>query len=363
MSNESTITRGQLFFMIMKFEIGVDILSLPYRIHLIAKGGSWISVLIGGMLIQLIILMCWMLLRRFPTSSIYQIMMRITGCWIGSILVIAYAAYYVLMGTSVLVNAYDVINRWMLQNTPRWAILVLFMFSSMYLIRQNLRTIARVLVLISFLIAPMMLLISYGIMQTNLLYLLPLTEAGWPHIISASTESLMAMYGFEFFLVVLPLVQGTSKSKLGTITAASAVVSLLYGFTVFICSTAFSPQQLSMMPEPVIYLLRSIPLGTMDRADFIFLPIWIISIFGAICGNYYAASYGIAYLCKLKSHKNVVPFVVLASCIIASLPQRQEDLEAISTIANQSAYYFLIILPLLLLILSYILKKKEAPQT
>jgi len=118
-----------------------------------------------------------------------------------------------------------------------------------------------------------------------------------------------------------------------------------------------------MMPEPVIYLLRSIPLGTMDRADFIFLPIWIISIFGAICGNYYAASYGIAYLCKLKSHKNVVPFVVLASCIIASLPQRQEYLEAISTIANQSAYYFLIILPLLLLILSYILKKKEAPQT
>ncbi|WP_025680867.1 GerAB/ArcD/ProY family transporter [Paenibacillus massiliensis] len=363
MNKESTITRGQLFFMIMKFEIGVDILSLPYRIHLIAKGGGWISVLIGGMLIQLIILMCWLLLRRFPTSSIYQIMMRITGRWIGAILVIAYAAYYLLMGTSVLVNAYDVINRWMLQNTPRWAILVLFMFSSIYLVRQNLRTIARVLVLISFLIAPMMLLISYGIMQTNLLYLLPLTEAGWSQIISASTESLMAMFGFEFFLVVLPLVQGTSKGKLGTITAASGLVSLLYGFTVFICSTAFSPQQLSMMPEPVIYLLRSIPLGTMDRADFLFLPIWIISIFGAICGNYYAASYGIAYLCKLKSHKNVVPFVVLASCTIASLPQRQEDLEAISTIANQSAYYFLIILPLLLLILSYILKKKEAPQT
>lgn len=272
MSKESTVTRGQLFFMIMKFEIGVDILSLPYRIHLIAKGGGWISVLIGGMLIQLIILLCWLLLRRFPNSSIYQIMMRITGRWIGAILVIAYAAYYLLMGTSVLVNAYDVINRWMLQNTPRWAILVLFMFTSIYLVRQNLRTIARVLVLISFLIAPMMLLISYGIMQTNLLYLLPLTEAGWPQIISASTESLMAMFGFEFFLVVLPLVQGTSKSKLGTITAASAVVSLLYGFTVFICSTAFSPQQLSMMPEPVIYLLRSIPLGTMDRADFCFCP-------------------------------------------------------------------------------------------
>lgn len=45
----------------------------------------------------------------------------------------------------------------------------------------------------------MMVLISYGLKEINLLYLLPLTEAGWPNIISGSTETLMAMFGFEFF--------------------------------------------------------------------------------------------------------------------------------------------------------------------
>ncbi|KYG96126.1 GerAB/ArcD/ProY family transporter [Paenibacillus jamilae] len=363
MNKESTIASGQLFFLIIKFEIGVDILSLPYQMHLSAKGGGWISVIIGGLLIQLIILMCWLLLRRFPSSSIYQILTQITGCWIGKALTVAYIAYYLLMGTSVLVNAYDVINRWMLQYTPRWAILALFLFSSIYLVRENLRTIARVLVLISFLIFPMMLLISYGIKQSNPLYLLPLTEAGWPRIIVGSKETLLAMFGFEFILVVFPMVEGKSIGKLKSILAANAIVVLLYCFTVFTCTTVFSPQQLELMPEPVIYLLRSIPLGTMDRVDFIFLPIWLISIFGAISGYYYAASYGISYLFKQKSHKKAVPFVVLASCCIAYLPQRREDFELIGSIANNSAYLFLIVFPFLLLILSYLFKKKEGPET
>lgn len=190
------------------------------------------------------------------------------------------------------------------------------------------------------LVLPMMVLISYGLKEVNLLYLLPLTEAGWPNIISGSTETLMAMFGFEFFLVVFPMVEGSGGGKLKSVALASAVVVLLYAFTVFICSTAFSPQQLDLMPEPVIYLLRSIPLGTMDRADFLFLPIWLISIFGAICGYYYTASYGISYLFKQKHHKKAVPYVVLASCIIAYLPQQKEKLELISTIANRSAYFF-----------------------
>ncbi|MFC9708636.1 endospore germination permease [Paenibacillus sp. NPDC056933] len=359
MNNESTITRGQLFFLILKFEIGVDILSLPYRIHLISHGGGWISVFLGGILIQLIVLLCWLLMRRFPSSSIYQITTLITGNLIGKILIVAYIGYFLLMGTSVLVNAYGVINRWMLQNTPRWAILALFLFSSIYLVRQKLRIIARVLVLISFLLIPMMVLISYGLKEVNLLYILPLTEAGWSRIISGSSETLMAMFGFEFVLIVFPMVEGKSAGKLKSTAAASAVVALLYAFTVFICSTAFSPQQLDLMPEPVIYLLRSIPLGTMDRADFLFLPIWLISIFGAICGYYYAASYGLSYLFKQKDHKKAVPYIVIASCLIAYLPQQQEQLELISTIANRSAYFFLVILPLLLLALSYIMKRKE----
>lgn len=105
MNKESTITQGQLFFLIIKFEIGVVILSLPYQMHLSSKGGAWISVIIGGILIQLIILMCWLLLRRFP-SSFHQILTRITGSWMGKILTVAYIMYYLLMGTSVLVSAY-----------------------------------------------------------------------------------------------------------------------------------------------------------------------------------------------------------------------------------------------------------------
>ncbi|URJ44840.1 hypothetical protein MF628_004601 [Paenibacillus polymyxa] len=48
--------------------------------------------------------------------------------------------------------------------------------------------------------------------------------------------------------------------------------------------------------------------------------------------------YQMRYLFKQKSPKKAVPFVVLASCCIAYLPQRREDFELIGSIANNSAY-------------------------
>ncbi|MCF2719931.1 spore germination protein [Paenibacillus sp. UKAQ_18] len=72
----------------------------------------------------------------------------------------------------------------------------------------------------------MMLLISYGIKQSNPLYLLPLTEAGWPRIIVGSKETLLAMFGFEFILIVFPMTEGKSIGKLKSILAANAIVVL-----------------------------------------------------------------------------------------------------------------------------------------
>ena len=37
-----------------------------------SKGGGWISALIAGLAIQLIILLMWLFLKRFPDADMYE---------------------------------------------------------------------------------------------------------------------------------------------------------------------------------------------------------------------------------------------------------------------------------------------------
>ncbi|MFF2154475.1 GerAB/ArcD/ProY family transporter [Paenibacillus chitinolyticus] len=356
---KDTISQGQLFLLIIKLQIGVGILSLPYRLHQLAKGGGWISVLIAGVFLQLILVMMWMLMKRFPSYSVFRIASAITGRYAGALIGAAYVAYFLLVGGVVMMGAFDIINRWILQNTPRWAVLFLFMLTGVYLIRGTFRTITRIFILFTFLIGPMMFLIGYGVHRANLLYLLPLNEAGIWNIVLSSKETITAMYGFELILIIYPFVKGNHAGKLKAVSAGTWFVVLFYAFTVFTCMTVFSPQQLNMIPEPVMYLLRSLPFGAMDRADLLFLPIWMISMVASMTGYCYAAAFGIGHLLKHKDHKKAAPFAVIISCIIAYLPQTKEQFELFSYIADASAYFFLIGFPVLLLLLSYALKKKE----
>lgn len=66
-------TKTQLLFFIIQTQIGVGILSLPYSVFQRAKQDGWMSILLAGLVVQLLILLFWMLAkdsRNFRTSDI-----------------------------------------------------------------------------------------------------------------------------------------------------------------------------------------------------------------------------------------------------------------------------------------------------
>ncbi|MFZ0369154.1 MAG: GerAB/ArcD/ProY family transporter, partial [Halobacillus sp.] len=69
---KTKLSRRQYFFMIVQTEIGVGILSLPYDLHSAAKQDGWISLLIGGVLLQIVLLVIWLLAKRFPDKDFFQ---------------------------------------------------------------------------------------------------------------------------------------------------------------------------------------------------------------------------------------------------------------------------------------------------
>ncbi|CAH1059088.1 GerAB/ArcD/ProY family transporter [Paenibacillus pseudetheri] len=355
---EKMISRGQLFCFIIQAQIGVGILSLPFKLNETAKGGGALSVLIAGAITQLIIILLWVLLKNFPGHNLFSICLQIGGPIIGRILIIAYIGYFVLLGSNVMFSAVEVLQRWMLQTTPRWAILALFSIMTLYLAREKLTVLARFFTLAAVLFVPLILFVSYGLTQAHLEFMLPLLENGYWNIIKGVQDSAISMYGFEMMLIVYPLSEGTNKQRLMTISLASWFVTLLYVFVVFTCLTVFNSEQIKLIPEPVIYLVKSLNFYIVDRADILFLPIWSITLVCSIVSYCYAASIGLSVLLSRKSHKNFTPFVKISTYMIALAPVTPAGIHLFDIAATYASYVFIAGLSMVLLMISLFMKRK-----
>lgn len=350
MNFRNKITTWQLTFFIIQSQIGVGILSLPNRLHAFAKAGGWISILLAGLMIQLLIIIFYLLMMKFPDNTIYDILIKLFGNICGNILNACYTMFFILVGMAVMLNACAIIKKWILHSTPTIVILCLFTISGFHLAYNSFKVIVRFNVLASVTIIFMIILIARGLVHSETLYLLPILEAGWKNIFYGSIISRLDMGGFELFLIVFPWTIGSDISKLKAASIANGFVMFFYIFITLTCFLTFSSQQIEQISEPVIYLLRSLHMGFIDRIDLIFIPIWMVTIVTFI-GNYlYAASVGIKSILKLNSNIKALPILSIIFFGIACFFDSPPKIEGIIKIPESTSHLFTFIFPLFLVI-------------
>lgn len=354
---KNKITQGQLMFFVIQSQVGVGVLALPYKLQASAKGGAWISMLIAGLAVQVIILILWALCNQFPSDTIYSFLPKITGNLLGNLLCFAYIGYFLLSGGTVLAKFADVVGRWVLQATPRWALLLLSILTCMYLVKENLRVIARLFVISSVTVIVMVVLSLMGYSKINFSYIFPITEVGWGNIFKAANDALFPLIGFENILVIYPFVEGKSIGKLKAASLGNMVVTLFYTFEVFTCLIIFSPAVMPAVLEPTLYMLKGFSFQIIQRIDLIFLSLWIFIVCTALVAWTYVATVGLGHIFHRGEHKKAVPYSLFIIFILAMIAQDP----AISDLYDRMiaiAHYILVIgLPLILLCFSYFLRK------
>jgi spore germination protein (amino acid permease) len=355
----SRITQGQLFFSIIQSQVGIGILSLPHDVQAVAKGGAWISVLIGGAVIQLTILIMWALCRRFPNLTLYEFLPKIFGKWIGGFFNFAYITYHILIAMLVLVLFENLISKWIFPLTPRWALLSLLVLSSVYLVIESLRTITRFYVLATVLVVLIVLIALNAFTVANFTYIFPITEAGWGKIFLGSKKAIVSLLGFESLLVVYPFVEGKADGKLKAASAANAFTTLLYTFLVFTVLVVFSPIEITMIPEPVPYMLKALSYRMVERLDLIFLSIWTVIVATTFMNYLFLASNGFGHYFHRGNHRRAVYYTAIISFILALIPQTPDDIELLSQIVSWASFVFTFTLPVLFLLISLIFRKRE----
>lgn len=352
------ISSLQLLFFVIQAQVGAGILSLPHKMELAAKADAWIPLLLSGLIVQILVILYWVFLRRHPQHHLFQLAPALLGKFAGTLTSVVYIAYFLFLSTLTQISYYQIISKWAYPSTPKWIILALMTVVTAYMCKQSFQVFARVNSILCFTFIPVIGLIIFTISHGHLNYLLPVGQSSLPDIFSGIKTSIVSLTGFEIILVVYPYVQGSARTILVKVMYATTFVTLLYTLTTIAAMAFFSPKLLSVIPEPVLYMIKTFSLGVFERLEYLFLAFWIMKVVTSVAIIMFASSVGMAHLFGARSHSQ---FALISSLIPYGFALWTEDpfiTDKMSSILELWSPLVYIVLPVLLLTASYVQGRK-----
>ncbi|WP_017795561.1 GerAB/ArcD/ProY family transporter [Oceanobacillus kimchii] len=361
MKVKSRISSVVLFFVLVQTMIGVGLLSLPHQAHHAAGSDGWISILISGFFIQLIVLLIWLLCRKFPNLTLFDFSKVILGRTSGTVLNFLYIIYLLTMICYIFIIYADTLKRWILPETPGW---VLFLIGFVLLIYGTICTVKNVISLFSSLFIFILFLFVitlfvYGDPSIDVRYLFPIGSSGGWNIIKSTSDSMISFIGFETLLIYFAFIkQSKNISALKGAFLAVLFVTIFLTYIVILSTVMLSPEEIKITSEPVLYILSAIEIRILSRLDLLFLSIWGLIVFTTIISYSFSASMGISKLIRVK-HKFAVilsgAFVFIISMIFYYM-----EITLLEKWLKHLSLIFGIIIPILLLLITIIFKREAA---
>ncbi|WP_158290475.1 GerAB/ArcD/ProY family transporter [Halobacillus salinus] len=357
-NQQQKISRRQFFFLLIQTQIGVGVLSLPSDLHQVAKQDGWISLAIAGSLLPIILIVLYFIAKQFPNDDFYQINEKLFTRWGGVVFSILYIIYFCMVARLILLLFGRMISLWVLPNTPFWVLALCMVVVGLYMCNGGLLVIARFYTMVSILLIFLIVLMFLSFKEAHWMYLLPIGEVGIGKILQGSTEAFMSFLGFFLSLVVFSKVEGKPREKLKTILQAHLFTFSFYMLTLLISYSFFSTKELSLVTEPLLYMLKSFEMPFVARIDLFFISVWFVSVATSYTTYLYMASFGLQQIFRAKSIKL---FTLIVSILIFSLSQfvglDMERLEKYSTIVVYEGYALTFLMPFLLLVYVLIYKR------
>lgn len=347
------INNKHLFYLIIFTQFGVAITSLPNNIYKSAGHDGWISTLIGGLFVQILILLYYSLYKKFPNKSFTDYTKIITNPFIGTCINICYFIYFLYVVLVVSMRFSDIITIWVFPKSPSWLILILFLLAAYFVAKEDLQTIARTYVLCTFIFLIFILFLLSAYDNVHFGRILPIGQSSIKKIGSGSYSSFLEMLGFEIFLFLAPSFQDTKK-KLFTLTFANIFTSILYTFIIFTSYIRLSNKENSYIIDPILYIFKTYNSKMIDSLDTVFLSLWTIVICATVVNYIYIVSKDVHNRLSMivKNRKSILLFFILL--IFAFYPLISLHVINRETIVNFGNYLdpiFIIIIPCLLLLI------------
>ena len=298
------------FYITNGIQIGVVVLSFQRVIAKTAGHDAWISVLVAGVGVHIVLWMTYQIVIK-ENNDITVIHRDLFGKWLGGLLSLL-SSFYLMLSFLVVMRSYiEVIQVWMFPQLQTWYMgLLLSILVYLYVI-GGFRVITGLCVLSFFLIIPLLLLVAFPLENAQFSHLLPVMEHSPGEILGGARQMSIIFSGFEVILFCYPFLKNGARSHIWA-QASTAFTTFVYLILALVSIVYFTEGQLEKTIWPTLTFWKVVDFPFLERFEYAGIAIWLFVALPNLCLCLWAATRILKQLFSIQQKKSIVPLLFLA---------------------------------------------------
>lgn len=342
------VSTGMTFFLVHGMQVGIGALSFQRAIVKISGYDGWISIIIAGIVVQIIIALMYALLNR-ANGDLISVHKDIFGKWLGGVFSVIFGVYLLLLAVVILRIYIQIVQAWVFHDLPTWIITLILAWIFYLLISGGFRKVVGICFLGVIVPAPLFTIVLMPLEFGHFINMLPIWKHTLSELIAGAKEASLSYLGFEILLLCYPFIKQREKShkwaQLGGLMTIFAYTSLM------VISLAFySEEQLHRTIWATLTLFKVVEFPFIERFEYIGISLWLLLISPNIALTVWGAS-RIGKRVLGINQRTVLVFVIAALALITMFLQTSQEIETLALWVSEFGFYFVgVYVPLLVMV-------------
>ncbi|REE81043.1 spore germination protein (amino acid permease) [Paenibacillus taihuensis] len=281
-SLSKTVSPYLLWFLLHKSQTGISMLNFQHAITPGAGHDAWISVLVTGLSIHVVVLLIFYILKHASKGDIISLHVQLFGKWLGSLLNGAFLLYLLMLICFQLISYSQVIQTLVFPEMKAWRIALVFLLMFVYIVRGGFRVITGIT--FCFVLIPSLLIVTliFPLQYAEWRNFLPFLNHTLPEFTYSASRSVPLYMGVELLLIYFPYIRDNAKS------AKWAHIGVLHTYVLYLiiaCTTFAFYNQGEIKHEiwPTLSLSKIISFTFLERFDYFYIFNWVFAITPPCC--------------------------------------------------------------------------------
>ncbi|MCM3730371.1 spore germination protein [Fictibacillus nanhaiensis] len=347
------------FYLIHSMQKGVSILGFERYIMKDAGYDSWISIIISGLSINLLLWISYSILNK-GKNDIVAIHANLFGKWIGGVLSLYFIVYFLLMVTTSLRTYIEVIQIWMFSNVHTWYLAIIFLLLAYSFTVGGFRVITGICFFSVIIGIILVFLVWFPLKEaedfTNILPILG--HATFKDLLVASKTMSLGYLGFEVLFMYYPFIKQPERSQKWAHFGVLYSI-FLYLLTAVVAFSYYSEEQLARTIWSTLTLWKIVDLPFVERFEYAGISIWLFIVISDICLGLWAASRGLKQLFSIKQKQWLVIIILITFIATIQFTDRKE-VDLLNMFTNEIGFYTIYVyIPILYILQTIIYKVRK----
>lgn len=325
-AKKNLLEESEATAMVVGFIIGTAILALPNAVVQDAKQDGWIAVLVGGLLPLYIALLAIYYAKKHPNQDILALSNIYLGRILGTICNILFMAEFAIFTIEAIVSLSNIFRVYATPFLTPIKIFIPALLLSIYLSDKGIKVLGRFNKISLYIIVILTVTLLVTVKNGNYLNFFPIFGTGVKNIFSGSIESALAYGGMEAIFLIYPFIK--EKDKVKKIAFKAVFITMgIYIWVTLVCIYTLGYKVTSIALWPVLLVTEGVNIPVLNSFRFLFLFLWSIAMFKIIANQYYAFTYILSDIFKIKDKKKTYwitfpIFLYLCSTIKSEVQRR-----------------------------------------